>query len=83
MRPAVVMENHIVHENPRALFPDGSSQTCECATIEVPPSTHTAIVAMRNLVSQLARTEKVLHRRKRGLLHFIGQMSHSFVGILH
>jgi 2-C-methyl-D-erythritol 4-phosphate cytidylyltransferase len=25
-------ENHIVHENPRALFPDGSSQTCECAT---------------------------------------------------
>jgi hypothetical protein len=29
MRPGVVMEeNHIVHENPRALSPDGSSQTC-------------------------------------------------------
>jgi hypothetical protein len=45
MRPGIVMEeNHIVHENPRALFPDGNSQTCECATIEVPPSTLTAIV---------------------------------------
>jgi hypothetical protein len=35
MRPGVMEENHIVHENPRALFPDGSSQTCECATIAV------------------------------------------------
>jgi hypothetical protein len=47
MRPGVVMEeNHIVHENPRSLFPDGSSQTCECATIEVPPSTHTTLIEL-------------------------------------
>jgi hypothetical protein len=28
-------ENHIVHENPRPLYPDGSSQKCECTTIAV------------------------------------------------
>jgi hypothetical protein len=34
---------------------------------------------MRSLVSQLARTEKVVHRHRRRLLDFIGQMSHSFL----
>jgi hypothetical protein len=49
MRPGVVMEeNHIVHENLRALSLDGSSQTSECATIEVPPSTHTAMATSHN-----------------------------------
>jgi hypothetical protein len=38
---------------------------------------------MRSLVSQLARTEKIVHRRKRGILEFIGQMSHYFFGTLY
>jgi hypothetical protein len=36
MRPSVAIEEtHIVHENPEVLFPDGSSQKCECATVAV------------------------------------------------
>jgi hypothetical protein len=37
MRPGIMEENHIVHENPWALFPNGSSQTC-CSAV-VPRST--------------------------------------------
>jgi hypothetical protein len=42
----------------------------------------TKLKEMRSLVSQLTRTERVIHRRKRGLFNFIGQVSHSLFGVL-
>jgi hypothetical protein len=37
---------------------------------------------MRDLVSQLTRRETVMHRERRGLFNFIGQVSHSLFGTL-
>jgi hypothetical protein len=37
---------------------------------------------MKNIVSQLIRTEKVTNRHKRGLFNFIGQVSHSLFVVL-
>jgi hypothetical protein len=37
---------------------------------------------MRNLASQLIRTEKNAPRSKRGLFNFVGQISHSLFGTL-
>jgi hypothetical protein len=37
---------------------------------------------MRSLVSQLVRTDKAIHRRKRGIFNLIGQVSHTLFGVL-
>jgi hypothetical protein len=37
---------------------------------------------MKNLVSQLTRRETIMHRKKRGLFNFIGQVSHSLFGVV-
>jgi hypothetical protein len=55
----------------------------ECrTTIKDATSKFENLRSMRNLVSQLTRRETVMHRKKRGLFNFMGQVSHSLFGIL-
>jgi len=37
---------------------------------------------MRELVSQLIRTERGIHRQKRGIFNIVGRVAHSLFGML-